>query len=152
MNFSRSALLHMKSRVRLKYFVNDWRFSPHLNALGHVYITYRWGELKVKNTTLGICILVRHFFVDFHKKIVVFLIFISFFDEVSNFRNRILTSQTPELVITICQWNCCQSFSENLLLGTLVICPGKALCISDENIFIKNFYTNYSFFSWIRIE
>ena len=30
----------------------------------------------------------------------------SFFDEVSNFRNRILTNQKPELVIRNCQWNC----------------------------------------------
>ena len=36
------------------------------------------------------------FFVDFHQKMCVFIIFISFFDEVSNFRNRILTNQKPE--------------------------------------------------------
>ena len=28
-----------------------------------------------------------------------------FFDEVSNFRNRILTNQKPEYVIRNCQWN-----------------------------------------------
>ena len=32
------------------------------------------------------------FFVVFHQKICVFIIFISFSDEVSNFRNKILTS------------------------------------------------------------
>ena len=53
------------------------------------------------------------------------------------------------LVKRICQWNCCQSFSENLLLGTLIICSVNAQCIWDENTFIKNFYTNYSFFNWI---
>ena len=53
------------------------------------------------------------------------------------------------LVKRICQWSCCQSFSENLLLGTLIICSVNAQCIWDENTFIKNFYTNYSFFNWI---
>ena len=31
---------------------------------------------------------------------------ISFFDEASNFGNRILTNQQPKLVIRNCQWNC----------------------------------------------
>ena len=38
------------------------------------------------------------FVVVFHQKICVFIMFISFFDEVSNFHNRILTKQKPELV------------------------------------------------------
>ena len=67
----------------------------------------------------------------------------------SNFRNRILTNYKMELVIRICEWNCCQSFSENLLLGTLIICSVNALFIWDENTFIKDFYTNYSFFNGI---
>ena len=41
-----------------------------------------------------------------HLKKCVFIIFSSFFDEVSNFCNRILTSQKPELVKRNCQWNC----------------------------------------------
>ena len=53
------------------------------------------------------------------------------------------------LVIKICHRNPCQPFSEDLLLGTLIICPVNALCIWDENTFIKNFYINYSFFNWI---
>ena len=40
----------------------------------------------------------------FSSKNCVFIIFISFFDEVSSFRNRILTNQKPELVIRNCQW------------------------------------------------
>ena len=37
------------------------------------------------------------FFVVFHQENCVYIIFISFFfDEVSNFRNRILTNQKPE--------------------------------------------------------
>ena len=46
------------------------------------------------------------FFVGFHQKLYVFIIFISFFYEVSNFHNRILTKQKPELLIRNCQWNC----------------------------------------------
>ena len=42
------------------------------------------------------------------------------------------------LVMRICQWTCCQTFSENLLLGTLIICSVNALCIC----------TNYSLFNW----
>ena len=34
------------------------------------------------------------------------MIFISFFDEVLNFRNRILTNQNYELVVSDCQQNC----------------------------------------------
>ena len=44
--------------------------------------------------------------VVFHHKICVFIIFISFFDEVSNFRNSILTNQKRELVVSNCQWHC----------------------------------------------
>ena len=41
-----------------------------------------------------------------YHKICVFIIFISFFDEVSNFCNSILTNETCELVVSKCQWNC----------------------------------------------
>ena len=46
------------------------------------------------------------FFVVLHHKICVFIILISFFDEVSNFRNRILTNQKREFVVSTCQQNC----------------------------------------------
>ena len=45
-------------------------------------------------------------FLKFDQQKCVFIIFISFFDEWSNFRNRILTTQKPELVIRNCPWNC----------------------------------------------
>ena len=54
--------------------------------------------------------LLNSFFFFFHHKIFVFIIFISFLDEVSNFRNRILTSQKHELVVSNCQWNCMRNF------------------------------------------
>ena len=47
-----------------------------------------------------------HFGFVFDHKICVFIIFISFFDEKLNFRNRILTNQKRELVVSNCQWNC----------------------------------------------
>ena len=69
-------------------------------VLEHVYITYRWEELRVKNTTWSICVLIRHFIVVFHlKNCVFFFIFISIFNKVSNFRTRILTNQKPEFGI-----------------------------------------------------
>ena len=43
-----------------------------------------------------------HFFVVFYHEIYIF---ISFFDEVAKFRNRILTKQKREIVISNCQWN-----------------------------------------------
>ena len=36
-----------------------------------------------------------------------------------------------------------------LLFLTLIICSVKVLCIWDENTFIENFHTNYSFFNCI---
>ena len=77
-------------------------------------------------TFLAFAVVFVVLFVVVQQNICVFIIFISFFDKVSNFRNRILTNQTPELVIKICQWNSCQIFSENLLLVTLIICSAKA--------------------------
>ena len=50
------------------------------------------------------------------------MIFISFFDEVSNLRNRVLTNQKLELVIRICQWNCMFRF---LLIRLTKISPSK---------------------------
>ena len=40
------------------------------------------------------------FFVVFHHKICVLIIFIYFFDEVSNFRNRMLNNQKREMVVS----------------------------------------------------
>ena len=61
----------------------------------------QWDEFRVKNATLSLHILFDIFMLFFFKK-NVFIIFISFFDEVSNFCNRILTNQKPELVMENC--------------------------------------------------
>ena len=58
------------------------------------------------------------FVVAFHQKICVFIILISFFDGVSNLRNRILTNQKRELVVSNFQWNCMYKIqSSNLNLN-----------------------------------
>ena len=63
------------------------------------------GEFRVKNDTLCLHILCWYFLLFFIKKMCHFIIFISFFDEVSIFCNRLLTNQKLELVIRNCQWN-----------------------------------------------
>ena len=41
----------------------------------------------------------------FFGTFLLFVIFVSLLDELSNFRSRILTFEKPELVIRNCQWN-----------------------------------------------
>ena len=77
----------------------------YLSSLEHVTLRVSGGEFRVKNATLCLHILFWNCFV-LHQKICVFFIFISFFDEVPNICNRMLTSQKSELVIRNCQWNC----------------------------------------------
>ena len=72
------------------------------------YITGQWGEFALKKC----CLMFKYTFLTFF---VVFFIFISFFDKVSNFHNRILSNQKPEQVIRNCQWN----FVSNLYYGKL---------------------------------
>ena len=59
-------------------------------------ILAQWGEFAVKNATLYLHIPFWHFLLFFYQKTCVFMIFISFFDEVMNSRNRILANQKPE--------------------------------------------------------
>ena len=53
---------------------------------GAYYITGQWGDFRVNNAFSA-------FFYLFHHKISVFMNFVSFFDEVSNFRARISANQ-----------------------------------------------------------
>ena len=57
------------------------------------------GRVQNKNTTLYFHLLFCHFLVVLNNNICVFIICISFFDEVLNFRNRSLTNQKQELVV-----------------------------------------------------
>ena len=72
-----------------------------------------WGEFRVKNATLCLYIILWYFL--FFIKKFVFLSFSSlfFFDEVSNFRNRLLANQKSESVVTNCQWNCMEETLKN---------------------------------------
>ena len=72
------------------------------------YITSHWGDITIKNSTL---ILIYIYFFDinfccFSSKSLCFYHSYFFFDEISNFRNRILTNQKLEQVIRNCQRNC----------------------------------------------
>ena len=78
------------------------RLSKVLSMLHHGSV---WRVHK-KTLLKNFYVLFWHIFVVFHHKICAFIIFISFSDEVSNFRNRILTNQKRELVVSNCQRNC----------------------------------------------
>ena len=54
------------------------------------YITGHWGKFTVKNATLCFYIYFLDIFCCFPSKECVLIIFISFFDAVSNFQNRFL--------------------------------------------------------------
>ena len=75
---------------------------------GACYITGQCGEFRVKNATIGLHVLFSHFFVVFHHKICVFIIFL-FMIKSQKFRSRILTNQKLELVVSNCQRNCMRS-------------------------------------------
>ena len=55
-------------------------------------------RVQTKYSTLYFHLLFWHFFVVFHHKFCVFIVFIYFYDEVSNFCSRISTNQKHELV------------------------------------------------------
>ena len=65
-------------------------------------------EFRVNNATLCLHILFRHFFF-FTKTLEMFIIFIYFYDKLSNFRKIILTIEALELVTRNCQWTCMSS-------------------------------------------
>ena len=65
---------------------------------------------------LNVFIYFLTFFAFFHHKICVFIIFVSFFDKVSNFRNSILTNQKRELVVS--NWWCL--YVDKVLNRTLI--------------------------------
>ena len=87
--------------------------SPKSGAC-YVYIR-SVGKFRVKNATLCLHALFGNLL--FFIKECVFVIFISFFDEVSSFCNRILFNQKLELAKINLQWNCMlisHEFNQNL--------------------------------------
>ena len=96
--------------------------------------------------------LLNAFFI-FHYKICVFIIFISFFlsfffffDEVSNFRNRILTNQKRELVVSNCQLKCIPDrFPKEHKISTFkAMTSEKSMCRTDKSIYIFLLLTQLS--------
>ena len=77
-------------------------FSPSL-SFGHVTLRVSGASSQQRKLLFVYLYFLGIFFLFFAKKKCVFIIFIPFFDKVSNFRNRMLTSQKPEQVIRICQ-------------------------------------------------
>ena len=69
--------------------------------------------------------------VVFHHKICTFIIFISFVDDVSKFRNRILTNRKHELVVSNCQQNC-----------MVILKPYSRECFKDLRLLCKPFRYN----------
>ena len=114
---------------------------------GAYNITGQWEEF-IKNCYLMLSCAFLAFFVVFHYKICVFIIFISFFDEVSNFRNRILTNQKRELAVSNCQWNLClfcwqkqtvdQTFLRFLLLAFFLVLAFSFLATNAQLMTYSN--------------
>ena len=89
--FHRQFLLIYIFSVTLKFFA--------------CYITVKWDEFTIRNAILYFHVLSWHFFfvVLFHYKIFAFIVFIPFVDNVSNFRNKMLTNQKLDLMARQCQ-------------------------------------------------
>ena len=77
---------------------------PDINPVSFT-VSLKFGEFIIK-ILLNMPYTFLEFFVVFHHKICVFIIFTSYFDEVSNFHKGILTNQKHELVVSNCLWNC----------------------------------------------
>ena len=93
--------------VFLQQFLISYIFSDS-RKFGICYITGQWGNFRIRinNATIYLLIYFFGFFcVVCHCKTCVSIIFNSFY-EVSNFRNRILTSQKQQLMIRNCQQSC----------------------------------------------
>ena len=65
-----------------------------------------WLVHNKKSYLILLCTFLAFFCCFSSQNLCFFFIFISFSDKVSNFRNRVLTNQKRELVISNCQRNC----------------------------------------------
>ena len=85
---------------------------PYLQSLERCGASGLLGRVHSKERYFKFtCIFLSFFLLFFTQKKCAFIIFISFFDKVSHFCNKILANQKPELVIRICQWNCMIPYS-----------------------------------------
>ena len=107
---------------------NFWSADLHVSKVQNMLHHGLVGRVQNKecSNAATLCFLYFMFwhFHFFHHKICVVIIFISFSDEVSNFRNRILINQKQELVIRNCQWNCmlwkCESMKKVCVRSPMV--------------------------------
>ena len=65
----------------------------------------QWGEFIKKCYLMFSYTFLAFLFCFSSLNVSVFIIFLSFFHEVSNFRNTILTNQKHEFVVSNCHWN-----------------------------------------------
>ena len=86
------------------YHLSFLRISKVWSMVHHG--SFGWVQkFRIKNASWCVHIIFWHVFAVFHQKIVFIIFSFFFFDEVSNFGNRIVTIQKPELVRRNCQWN-----------------------------------------------
>ena len=113
-NVTKSKFIKIECVHLTKWY--QYIFSVSLKS-GAYYISGQWGEfIKICYLMLSYTLLAFFSFFSFsfvfvclfvfRHKICVFIIFISYFDELWNFRNRMLTNQKHELVVSQCQRNC----------------------------------------------
>ena len=103
---------------------HQYIFSVSLK-FGAYYITDQLREV-IKNVTCFFFI-IKFVFLSFS---------FHFFDEVSNFRNRILTNQKRELMVSNCQWNCMAGRfpKEHKVSIFKVMTLEKLTCRTDKSI------------------
>ena len=109
---------------------------------GACYITRQWEEFKIK-TQLYIFIYLFGFF------FIIKFVFMTFFYEVSNFRNRILTNQKHELVVSNCQRNCMKKLKYRCLTGSKIYLPASIYMLKVNN---KNLRTRCKICSKLTIK
>ena len=101
-----------------------FRISKDWSMLHHRSL----GRVQIKQCNSRFTSIFWHRFVVFHQKncfhhfhFIFLFIYFFFLDEVSNFHNRILTDQKPELVIRHCQCNCKGFYMMGCLHGTFIM-------------------------------
>ena len=82
----------------ISYHLHFLRISKIWSILHHGSV----GQFQSKECYYMLTYTFWHLFLVFQQNLCVFIIFISFYDEVSNLRNRILTNEKPELMRRNC--------------------------------------------------
>ena len=111
-------------------------------------MTDQWGYFKIKTLLYILIYFFGIFLLFFYHKNCVFIIFISFLME-SNFRNRILTNQKHELVVSNCQQNCMKKLKYRCLTGSKIYLPASIYMLKVNN---KNLRTRCKICSKLTIK